>query len=159
MFAGVLGSKRLPGNFAHEAAGAIKYGQARLDSSDAVDLETDRAQYEADRARDLRLNAERGIDEVMTALDLDALLFPSSSGAGIAARPGYPTVIVPFAFVEIDPDPPMPEGFDLKPRPFGVSFTGTGCAEPRLIELAFAFEQASMRRVPPRVVGEGHPLR
>ena len=138
-------------NLTHEAAGAIKYGQARLDASDALDLEDDRAEYQADRARDLELNAERGIDQVMSELDLDALLFPGSSGAGIAARPGYPTVIVPFAFVfgETDPIPPMPEGFDLKPRPFGVSFTGTACAEPRLIELAFAFEQASMRRVPP----------
>ncbi len=136
-------------NLAHDAAGAIRYGQAALEGSDAVDLENARAEYEADRARDLELNAERGIDQVMTELELDALLFPGSSGAGIAARPGYPTVMVPFAFVEADPDPPMPEGFDPKPRPFGVSFTGMACSEPRLIELAFAFEQASMRRVPP----------
>ena len=85
-------------NLTHEAAGAIKYGQARLDASDVLDLEDDRAEYQADRARDLELNAERGIDQVMSELDLDALLLPGSSGAGIAARPGYPTVIVPFAF-------------------------------------------------------------
>ena len=85
----------------------------------------------------------------MTGLDLDALLFPASSGAGISARPGYPTVIVPFAFAQTEPDPPMPEGFDPKPRPFGVSFAGMACSEPRLIELAYAFEQATMRRVPP----------
>lgn len=136
-------------NLAHEEAGAIKYGQARLDQSDEIDLDADRARYEADRARDLRLNGEHGIDEVMTELDLDALLFPGSGGAGIAARPGYPTVIVPFALVPTDPDPPMPEGFDLKPRPFGVSFTGMACSEPRLLELAYAFEQATMRRVAP----------
>lgn len=136
-------------NLAHRDAGALKYGQARLDESDAIDLEGDRAKYEADRARDLRLNGEHGIDEVMTNLQLDALLFPGSSGAGIAARPGYPTVIVPFGFLESTGGPPYPEGFEPKPRPFGVSFTGMACSEPRLIELAYAFEQATQRRIPP----------
>jgi len=87
-------------NLAHVGAGALKYGQARLDGSDEIDLEDDRAEYEADRARDLRLNGEHGIDEVMTNLELDALLFPGSSGAGILAKPGYPTVMVPFGFLE-----------------------------------------------------------
>lgn len=136
-------------NLAHQSAGAIKYGQARLDGADAVDLERDKAQYEADRAQDLYLNADHGIDEVMDDLQLDALLFPSSSGAGIAARPGYPTVIVPFAFTSLESDPPMPAGFDEKPRPHGVSFTGSACSEPRLLELAYAFEQATMRRIAP----------
>ncbi len=136
-------------NLAHERAGAIKYGQARLDDSDEIDLEADRAEYEADRERDVRLNGAHGIDEVMGELELDALLFPGSGGAGIAARPGYPTVIVPFGFVANEGGPPFPEGFDAKPRPFGVSFTGGACGEPRLLELAYAFEQATMRRVPP----------
>lgn len=136
-------------NLAHERAGTLKYGQARLDGADELDLEDARAEYEADRIRDLRLNGEHGIDEVMTELELDALLFPGSGGAGIAARPGYPTVIVPFALVEGSGGPPMPEGFDVRPAPFGVSFTGTACSEPRLIELAYAFEQATKRRVPP----------
>jgi amidase len=30
-----------------------------------------------------------------------------------------------------------------------VSFTGMACSEPRLIELAYAFEQATKKRVPP----------
>jgi amidase len=136
-------------NLAHEQAGTLKYGQARLDGADELDLEGNRAEYEADRARDLRLNGEHGIDEVIKALKLDALLFPASSGAGLSARPGYPTVIVPFAFAQSEPDPPMPAGVDLKPRPFGVSFAGVACSEARLIELAFAFEQTTMRRVPP----------
>ena len=136
-------------NLAHEGAGAIKYGQARLDESDEIDLDRDRARYEEDRARDLRLNAEHGIDGVMTDMNLDALLFPGSSSAGIAAKPGYPTVIVPFGFLEYDSDPPMPEGFETKTRPFGVSFTGMACSEPRLLELAYAFEQATQRRIAP----------
>ncbi len=136
-------------NVAHEQAGSMKYAQANLDRSDAIDLEADRATYEADRARDLYLNGEHGIDEVMNDLGLDALLFPGSSGAGIAARPGYPTVIVPFGFLANTNGPPMPDGFDANPRPFGVSFTGMACSEPRLLELAYAFEQATMRRVAP----------
>jgi amidase len=136
-------------NLAHERAGAIKYGQASLDGSDELDLEGDRERYEADRARDVRLNGEHGIDEVMAALELDALLFPGSGGAGISARPGYPTVIVPFAMIAPEPDPRMPDGFDPRPAPYGVSFAGTACSEPRLIGLAYAFEQATRRRVPP----------
>jgi len=31
----------------------------------------------------------------------------------------------------------------------GVSFTGMACSEPRLIELAYSFEQATKKRVPP----------
>ena len=137
-------------NSAHERAGATKYGQARLDASDEIDLEADRATYEEDRARDVRLNGEHGIDEVMNELQLDALLFPGSGGAGIAARPGYPTVIVPFGLIESNYRPPLPEGFEAKPRPYGVSFTGMACSEPRLLELAYAFEQASKRRVAPQ---------
>ena len=41
-------------NIAHQKAGAIKYGQSQLDVSDEMDVERDRARYEADRARDLR---------------------------------------------------------------------------------------------------------
>ncbi len=135
-------------NLAHEDAGTLKYGQARLDGSDAIDLEEARGEYEADRARDLWLNGEHGIDEVMTNLELDALLFPGSSSAGIAAKPGYPTVMVPFGFLESS-SRGMPEGFETKPRPSGVSFTGMACGEPRLLELAYAFEQATLRRIPP----------
>ena len=68
------------------------------------------------------------------------------------SKPGYPTVIVPFGTVPNAPTPPFPEGFNAKPAPFGVSFTGMACSEPRLIELAYAFEQATRRRVPPLAV-------
>jgi amidase len=135
-------------NITHLRAGAIKYGQSNLDVSDEMDLKTDKARYEADRAKDLALTATHGIDEVMKANQLDALLFPGGSGAGIAARPGYPTVIVPFGMIPPAPGP-FPAGFQPKPAPFGVSFTGMACAEPRLIGLAYAFEQATKRRVPP----------
>jgi amidase len=138
-------------NTAHANRNAIKYAQANLDISDEIDLEKDKARWEADRAKDIRLGGTHGIDEIMKAQKLDAILFPGASGAGIAARPGYPTVIVPFGLVVPVPPPnaPFPEGFTPKPGPFGVSFTGMACSEPRLIELAFAFEQATKRRQPP----------
>ena len=136
-------------NTANAARGTIKYGQSQLDISDEMDLARDRQRYEADRARDIALSATHGIDEVMNAQNLDALLFPAASGASIAAKPGYPTVIVPFGTVANAPTPPLPDGFEARPGPYGVSFTGMACAEPRLIELAYAFEQATRRRVPP----------
>jgi amidase len=136
-------------NVAHGKADALKYGQSNLDISDEMDVERDRARYEADRAKDIRLAGTHGIDEVMAAQQLDALLFPGSSGAGISARMGYPTVIVPFGMVPNAPTPPFPDGFDAKPAPYGVSFAGRACSEPRLLALAYAFEQATKRRVPP----------
>jgi amidase len=136
-------------NKAHEKAGSMKYGQSNLDISDEMDVEKDRASYEADRAKDIRLGGTHGIDEIMKAERLDAILFPAANGASIAAKPGYPTVIVPWAFVPNAPTPPFPDGFAAKPGPYGVSFTGMACSEPRLIELAYAFEQATKKRVPP----------
>jgi len=139
-------------NTAHAKLGAIKYGQSRLDVSDEMDVNADRARYEADRAKDIRMAGTNGIDAVMKANNLDAILFPAANGANIAARPGYPTVIVPFGMAPnapVAPNPPFPEGFNARPGPFGVSFAGLACSEPNLITLGYAFEQASKRRVPP----------
>jgi amidase len=149
-------------NVAHQRAGAIKYGQAQLDISDEMEVGADRSRYQSDRAKDLRLAGTEGIDAAMKQHNLDALLFPGSGGAGIAAKPGYPTVIVPFALVPNvpvgggggaagsgPPANPFPKDFAPRPAPFGVSFTGMACSEPRLLGLAFAFEQATKRRVPP----------
>ena len=64
--------------------------------------------------------------------------------------------MVPFGFVPNAPvaggnapAPAFPAGFDPKPSPYGVSLTGLACSEPRLLELAYSFEQATKRRVPP----------
>jgi amidase len=135
-------------NRAHEAEGTLRYGQAQLDISDEIDLEADRARYERDREKDVRIGGRQGIDAALTAHRLDALLFPGPVGAAIAAKPGYPTVIVPFAMVPNPVGRGIP-GFDARPTPYGVSFTGTACSEPRLISLAYAFEQTTKRRRPP----------
>ena len=136
-------------NITHTKAGAIRYGQSNLDISDEMDVEADRARYQADRAKDIQLAGTHGIDEVMKANQLDALLFPGANGAALAAKPGYPTLIVPFGTVPNAPTEPFPDGFNARPAPFGVSFTGMACSEPRLLALAYAFEQATKRRTAP----------
>ena len=128
---------------------ALKYGQSRLDISDEIDLEADRARYDADRAKDIALGGARGIDAALNEHQLDALLFPAGTGADIAARPGYPTVMVPFGLIAHVQTPAFPDAFQARATPFGVSFAGTACSEPRLLELGYSFEQASKRRVPP----------
>ena len=135
-------------NLANAGNNAIKYGQTRFDISEEMNLVADAARYAADRAKDIFLTATHGIDEVMAAQDLDALLFGGASSADLAARPGYPTVIVPFGFV---PNVPagIPAGFNPLPQPFGISFTGSAFDEPTLIKLGFAFEQATRQRVSP----------
>jgi amidase len=159
-------------NVAHQRAGAIKYGQALLDISDEMDVRADRVRYQADRDKDIRLSATEGIDAVMKSNQLDALLFPGTSSASIAAKPGYPTVFVPYGFQEPGAgrgaaagpgggaaagaaggrgDAAYPPGFSPRPSPAGVSFTGMACGEPKLIEIAYAFEQATKKRVPPKL--------
>ena len=59
------------------------------------------------------------------------------------------TVIVPFGMVPNVLTPPLPDGFNARPMPYGISFSGMACSEPRLIELAYAFEQATKKRIPP----------
>jgi amidase len=183
-------------NTAHEKMGTIKYGQGQLDASDKIDLEKDKGKYEEDRARDILLGGTNGIDAAMKANNLDALVFPGPGSAGIAAKPGYPTVLVPFGMIPntggfggggrgggagrggrgdaapgaaatatpppagaapaagaattpAPPPEPLPPGFDAKPQPFGVGFTGMACSEPTLLRLAYGFEQATKKRVPP----------
>jgi amidase len=139
-------------NTAHQKAGAIKYGQSQFDISDEMDVDADRGRYEADRAKDVRLGGAEGIDAAMKANRLDALLFPGVSSAGLAAKPGYPSVTVPYALLPITMPTganAFPTGFTPRPGPFNVTFTGGACSEPKLIQVAFAFEQATKKRHAP----------
>ena len=136
-------------NLAHAKAGAIRYQQSRLDISDEMDLVADQARYDADHAKDHRLSRDQGIDAVLKTHQLDAIITPGGSGAGVASRAGYPIIAVPFGMVPNAPNPPLPPGFNARPAPFGVGFVGAQCSEPKLIELAFAFEQATKKRVAP----------
>ncbi|MDO8677132.1 MAG: amidase family protein [Acidobacteriota bacterium] len=136
-------------NLAHAKAGAIKYQQSRFDISDEIDVVADKARFDADNAKDWRLSRDQGIDGALKQYQLDAILTPGGSGAGIASRAGYPIIAVPFGMVPNAPTQPFPPGFNAKPAPFGIGFVGGQCSEPKLIEIAYAFEQATKRRVAP----------
>jgi amidase len=137
-------------NLAHTKANAIRFQQSRLDISDEMDLNADKARYDSDHAKDHRLSRDQGIDAVLKTHKLDAFITPGGSGAGVAARAGYPIIAVPFGMVPNAPQQPFPAGFDARPAPYGVGFVGAQCSESRLIEIAYAFEQATKKRVPPQ---------
>ncbi len=138
-------------NLDHASLGTLKYAQHSLDISDEQDLtlESDRLRYEADRAADVRLAGPAGADAVLQRHNLDALLFAGARGSSFLAKAGYPSVTVPFGLVANGDG--YPEGFTPQPAPLGVTFSGSACSEPRLIELAYAFEQATRRRQPPQL--------
>jgi len=99
------------------------------------------------------LTRKQGIDAVMSRYRLDALVAPTAGPAwpidlpngdhsgggdftGPAAVAGYPHITVPAGFV-----------YGL---PVGLSFVGKAYSEPVLIRFAFAFEQATQSRKPPK---------
>ncbi|MGH8186245.1 MAG: hypothetical protein ACREUC_06755, partial [Steroidobacteraceae bacterium] len=61
---------------------------------------------------------------------------------------GYPSVAVPGGFNALSTltpaDPPI-----AVPFPADITFSGRAFSEPKLIALAYAFEQATRHRVPP----------
>ena len=99
-----------------------------------------------------QLARKEGIDATMEKHNLDALVGPTGGPAwltdlvdgdhfgggssGAAAVAGYPNITVPAGFV-----------FGM---PVGISFFGRAWSEPVLIRLAYAFEQATKVRKPPR---------
>jgi amidase len=112
---------------------------------------TDKAYRDALK-KDLRLSRKEGIDAVMDRLHLDAIVAPTGgppwttdlvngdhfvgSSSTPAAVAGYPSITVPagYAFGQ----------------PVGISFIGRAWSEPMLIKLAYAYEQATKHRRPPR---------
>ena len=135
-------------NLANRPRNAMRYEQENLDISDEMDIDADRARWQSDRNRDVFISATHGIDEIMAAEKLDALLTGANSFAAIAAKAGHPSITVPFGMLPNNLAN-LPAGFNPQPGPYGATFTSTACNEPRLIEIAYAFEQATRRRVPP----------
>jgi len=109
-------------------------------------------EYLAALTKNHLLSRTQGIDFVMRKHQLDALIAPTggpswptdwvngdhftggySSASAVA---GYPHVTVPAGYV-----------FGL---PCGISFFGSAYSEPKLIKFAYAFEQSSNVRRPPR---------
>ncbi len=99
-----------------------------------------------------RLARQEGIDAIIEQHQLDALLLPTGSPAwtidvingdhhvGGSAQPaalaGYPAITVPAG--------------DVFGLPVGVTFIGGAFSEAKLIRFAYAFEQATRARRPPR---------
>ncbi|MEA9589107.1 amidase [Xanthomonas sp. WHRI 10064A] len=107
--------------------------------------------YLSARASARRLAGEQGIDAALKADRLDALIVPTTgaawvttlgkgdtfpgAGYGAAAVAGYPSLSVPMG--------------QTQSLPLGLLFMGTAWSEPRLIELAYAYEQRSHARFAP----------
>jgi amidase len=129
------------------------FGQELFVRAEARGPLTDPAYLKALRSSKA-LSQAQGIDAVMRRHNLDALVAPtggpawttdllngdhftggSSSPAAVA---GYPNVQVPAGYV-----------YGL---PVGVSFFGRAFTEQKLIRLAYAYEQATRHRQPPRLL-------
>ncbi|QWN19649.1 amidase [Xanthomonas citri] len=111
----------------------------------------DDAGYLSARANAKRLAGPEGIDAALKADRLDALIVPTTgaawtttlgkgdsfpgAGYGAAAVAGYPSLSVPMG--------------QAQGVPLGLLFMGTAWSEPRLIELAYAYEQRSHARFTP----------
>lgn len=129
-------------NAAH-AGQALRFGQDLFLAAAATRGDLGEPEYRSARAMDLRSGREQGLDAYMDAHRLDAVLFPGSSGAAIAARAGYPSVQVPAGFIS------GAGGAETSDYPLGATFTGRAWSEPILLRLAYAFEQATLARRPP----------
>ncbi|HEX2475282.1 MAG TPA: amidase [Lacipirellulaceae bacterium] len=127
------------------------FGQNILESAEEKGPLTD-YQYVEALARCRRLARTEGIDAAMDEHKLDAIVAPTIGPACMsdlingdrwlggstspAAVAGYPSITVPAGFV-----------FGL---PLGISFFSRAWSEPTLLKIAYAFEQATKHRKPPR---------
>ena len=129
-------------NEAH-ADKALRFGQDLFLAANATRGDLSEREYKSARAMDLLAARTRGMDAYMNRHKLDAVLFPGATGAAIAAKAGYPSVMVPGGFVS------GADGKDTPDYPLGVAFAGRAWSEHRLLRLAYAYEQASNMRKPP----------
>ncbi|CAL4924371.1 unnamed protein product [Urochloa decumbens] len=85
-----------------------------------------------------RLNklCKRGLEKVMQDNQLDAIVAPGASAHSLLAIGGYPAITVPA-------------GYASNGVPFAICFGGLKGSEPKLIEIAYSFEQATKVRKPP----------
>ena len=80
--------------------------------------------------------SNKGLERLMTEKQLDAIVTPDANVVPILAIGGYPGISVPA-------------GYELDGTPFGICFGALKGFEPKLIEIAYAFEQTTNVRKPP----------
>jgi amidase len=99
--------------------------------------------------------ARRAIDTTLANGHLDAILGPTNGPAWVTNLDGGddftdfvgssgPTAVAGY------PNVTVPAGYARGELPLGVSFFASRWSEPRLISFAYAFEQATRARKPPR---------
>jgi len=127
------------------------FGQEIFTASQAKGPLTEKGYLEA-KATCRRLSTVEGIDLLMERHELDALVAPTGdpaftidlvngdhyTGGGTSTLPavsGYPHITVPAG--------------DVFGLPVGISFFGRAWSEPKLVALAYAYEQATRHRRPP----------
>lgn len=129
---------------AANAKEALRFGQDLFLAADLTKGDLSEREYKSARAMDLLAARTHGMDAYMNQHKLDAVLFPAAMGAAIAAKAGYPSVMVPAGLVS------GADGKDTPDCPVGVTFAGRAWSEHKLLRLAYAYEQAShMRKAPP----------
>jgi amidase len=119
----------------------VKYGQKWLQISDAQRGDAGDPVAVANREA-AREGSRAAIDRAFSEYELDAVIAPNSSYVNVGAAAGYPTITVPAGYT------------DDGQQPIGLSFTGQAWDEPELLAFAYAYEQHSLRRVPPTAVNE-----
>ena len=128
---------------AEHADRALRFGQDIFLAAEATRGDLSELEYISARQMDLRASRTLGLDAYMDEHRLDAVLFPATTGAAIAAKAGYPGVQVPAGFIAGIRDKETPD------YPYGATFAGRAWSEPILLRLAYAFEQATQARHPP----------
>jgi len=128
-----------------------KFGQELFTQSQAKADLTDKTYLDA-LARIRKQTREDGIDALLSANKLDALVGPTSGQAwSMAAVAGYPSITVPLGLRDV---PAAAASGNLPASPAttqttGMFFFGTAWSEPTLIKFAYAVEQLSKGRVTP----------
>lgn len=111
----------------------IPYGQGRFDGILNVDL--NEAAYDSLKTR-LHDEGVRFLETPIQEFQLDAVLSINNYGAGVAAVAQYPCLTVPM-------------GYTAEGEPKGLTFTGRPFTEDKLLQMGYAFEQLTKKRVGP----------
>ncbi len=122
-------------NAAHPEA--IPYGQSLLIAANAT-RGLDEPDYNADRARDIDLSRNEGIDAALTTHDVHALIAPMGAAAKCTGKAGAPVIAIPA-------------GRDSTGIPFGVSVFGSVGSDARLLKIALAIEAVIGERQTPDI--------